>query len=205
MKKLLIFDLDNTLYNEVDYVYSGFKAVARFLSKKCALNDRTIFRELKNHFLKYGRGKNFNHILKKFKIRGVKIKKLVEIYQHHKPKIKLYKGTDKILSFLKKKYTLVLLTNGWPIVQEAKIEALSLSKYFDSCYLAQEKGLNFAKPHPKYFRKILKYYRVGPEEAVMVGDDPKVDGVGAAAVSIKTFLIRMPSDLKKISKFLKAK
>ena len=40
---ILIFDLDDTLYKEKEFVKSGFKAVSRYLHLKFKLNEKKIF------------------------------------------------------------------------------------------------------------------------------------------------------------------
>lgn len=198
MIKLIIFDLDDTLYQEASYVRSGFKAVAKFLSKKYGIAAKKIERSLNYSFVHFGRGKNFDFIMSKYNLKGVSLKKLVDIYQRHRPSICLHPGVEKILQSLRKKFKLVILTNGWIEVQKRKISVLRLERYFDAVFYAQEHGLKFRKPHKKYFLQILKYYGLNPSEVLMVGDDMASDIVGARRLGIKTCHIKERRCLKKI-------
>lgn len=198
MIKLIIFDLDDTLYNEKKYVLSGFKAVAKFLSKEQKISSSSIYGVLVKSFERYGRGKNFDYIIKKFNLKDINPKKLVKVYQSHVPTIRLFPEAKKVLAVLHKNYTLVLLTNGWVEVQKRKVRALKLKIFFDAFFYAQENGLQFRKPHKEYFLKIIKKYHLRPSEVLMVGDELKSDIKGAKELGFNTYHTRNPKDLKKL-------
>ena len=42
--KLIVFDIDDTLYNEIDYVESGYKVVSKYIEKK--YNKKNIYNKL---------------------------------------------------------------------------------------------------------------------------------------------------------------
>ncbi|MBI3631432.1 MAG: HAD-IA family hydrolase [Candidatus Staskawiczbacteria bacterium] len=206
MIRLIIFDLDDTLYHEKQYVLSGFRAVANFLGqKKVGISSDKIYKALAKSFSLEGRGKNFNQIIRQFNIDSKYLKSMIREYREHLPNIFLDSATKKVLEDLHKKNTLVLLTNGWAEVQKNKVTALGLNRYFDSFFYAQEDGLKFCKPHSKFFLKILKHYNVKPEESLMVGDDLVCDIQGAANLDFQTFYIKKLADLKQLKDFLKQK
>lgn len=196
MIKLLVFDLDNTLYPEIEYVRSGFRSVADFLSNKIGVNREEIFADLMESLEKHGRGKNFDYLVTKYD--GVDKEELIRIYRDHLPKIELKAKIKKYLEVLKKKHTLCLLTNGWPDVQKQKVKALGLEKFFDKIFYAQEDGEEFKKPHRKFFDKIIEHYKLNPEEILMIGDDEEADMIGASRVGMQTFWIREIDDIKKL-------
>ncbi len=203
MIKLLIFDLDDTLYSETDYVYSGFRMVAAYLERKFKFSRKNIYADLKSNFNSGGRGKNFDFVLRKYAMANIPIKELVKVYRGHKPDIKLYPGAARILAELGKNYKLCLLTNGWPEVQARKIKALLLEKYFDSVYLAQTQGLCFAKPHKRYFMKILNRYKCRPDQILVIGDEADTDKAGARNLGMHFFMVSDPRDLKRLPVFIK--
>ncbi len=196
MIKLLIFDLDNTLYPEIGYVQSGFWAVAEFLSVKIGVKAEKIFADLMGSFEKHGRGKNFDYLVEKYL--NVKKEELIKIYRGHLPKIELKESTWQCLENLKKNHTICLLTNGWPEVQKQKVKALGLEKIFDKIFYAQEDGEEFKKPHPKAFERIIEYYKFNPEEILMIGDDEEADMMGASRVGMQTFWVKEIDDIKKL-------
>ncbi len=57
MIRLVIFDLDDTLYNERDFVYSGFMEVATYLSNKYGIDKNILFDDMVNILNSRGRGK----------------------------------------------------------------------------------------------------------------------------------------------------
>jgi len=61
MIKAIIFDLDDTLYPEKKFIMSGFRAVAKYLSKKHKLNYNEVFKILKKDFKKRLRKKISTH------------------------------------------------------------------------------------------------------------------------------------------------
>lgn len=203
MIKLLIFDLDDTLYNEKEYVASGFRAVAEFVFLKKELNKDEVFNFLMDSFKSNGRGRNFNELIEKFNLSDMTPELLVGVYREHVPEVALYPGVKELLNNLKNNYVLVLLTNGWVDVQKMKIKALEAENYFDKIFFAQEDGLEFRKPNPKYFLKILSHYRIAPNEALMIGDDHESDIRGAKEVDINTFLVEKPDDLHRLEEYLK--
>ncbi|OGH72381.1 MAG: hypothetical protein A2921_04440 [Candidatus Magasanikbacteria bacterium RIFCSPLOWO2_01_FULL_43_20b] len=198
MIKLVVFDLDDTLYNEKEYVLSGFKAVANFLSKTTNIAPQEIYAALVESFVLHGRGKNFEYFFEKYNLPKVDCDLLVKIYREHTPDIKLFVESELVLEHLKKKFTLAILTNGWEDAQRNKVFALKLGHYFDSIFFAQEKGLEFRKPDPRCFLNILRHYKFKPEEVLMVGDDLFSDIEGADRLGFGAFHIRHQSDLLKL-------
>nr|WP_321496415.1 HAD family hydrolase [uncultured Methanolobus sp.] len=189
MIKVIIFDLDNTLYNEYDYVISGFKAVASFLDKEESIDYCAAYSLLLESFVLNGRGNNFDYLCQKLNIDSDITNKLVDVYRKHCPEIILREDIITFLIDLAKKYTLCLLTNGWVVPQKRKVAALKINEYFDSIIYSQQDGLDFAKPHPKYFEHILELYDIEPEEALMIGDDPIADIQGAQNVGMPCFQV----------------
>jgi|UPI0006500392 putative hydrolase of the HAD superfamily len=190
MTKIIIFDLDNTLYNEREYVISGFKAVAIFLAKEKSLNHYAVYSSLLESFVLNGRGNNFDYLCRKLNIDSCIISKLVDVYREHCPEISLREDIEVFLWKLSKEYKLCLLTNGWLMPQKMKVEALRLERYFDTIFYSQQDGLDFAKPHPKYFTQVLQFYDIEASEALMIGDDPIADIQGAKNLGMPHFQVR---------------
>ncbi len=201
--KLIIFDLDDTLYDEKKYVKSGFKASALFLERKTGIPSARIYKKLLDSFRKFGRGKNFNIVLDHFGISHVAIKDMVRIYQRHTPDIQISKRVRATLRHLEQNYKLCLITNGWPWVQKKKIDSLGLRRIFNLVLYAEENGHRFKKPHKKYFIKAMRHFRVRPHEVLVAGDDPVADGEGAKSVGVAFILIHTPGDIKKVLAYAK--
>lgn len=205
MTKVIIFDLDNTLYNEKKYVISGFKAVALFLAREKSLDYCTVYSSLLESFTINGRGNNFDYLCSKLDIDKHIISRLVEVYREHCPEITLREDIEMFLWELSKEYKLCLLTNGWLLPQKMKVESLKLDRFFDTIFYSQQDGLDFAKPHPKYFLQVLQFYDMEVSEALMIGDDPVADIQGAKNLNMPHFQVSNELDdneKQKIMQFL---
>lgn len=189
MIKLIMFDMDDTLYNEKDYVVSGFQEVAKYLNKKYTVDFYEAYSSLLESFIAKGRGRNFDDIIEKKSLSPKIISDLVKIYREHRPNICLREDVVFFLRKLSEKHKLCLITDGWCEVQKKKVEALGLKEYFDLIIYSQKDGIEYAKPHSKFFLKAMKFFKVPKEKILMVGDDYSKDVVGAERIGIRAILI----------------
>lgn len=97
-------------------------------------------------------------------------------------KTNLFPYTHESLAYLKSKYTLHLITNGFEEVQQTKIDISDLRKYFTEIITSEEAGAK--KPEKKIFEYSLKKTNAKKEESIMIGDDLKVDILGAKSFGI---------------------
>lgn len=104
-------------------------------------------------------------------------------YKHLSPRKKaLFPNVIEVLEYLYKKYTLHIITNGFEEVQEIKIKANELDKYFATITTSEEAGSK--KPEKKIFEFALKKAGAHPNESLMIGDDLEVDIEGASAAGL---------------------
>ena len=90
---------------------------------------------------------------------------------------KLIDGTIDLLEYLKPKYTMHILSNGFREVQYKKIENSKLTQYFDKIILSDDVGIN--KPHIDFFNYALQSTNTNPFETLMIGDSWDADILGA--------------------------
>ena len=107
-------------------------------------------------------------------------------------KVNLFPYTHEILSYLKEKYTLHLITNGFEEVQQVKIDASDLRKYFTEIITSEMAGCK--KPNPRIFEFAMDKAGAIPEESMMIGDDLRVDILGAKGVGIDQVYVNFESD-----------
>jgi putative hydrolase of the HAD superfamily len=185
---VLVFDLDDTLYNEVMFVQSGFRAVAEFLFKTYIIPMEDSY-SLMVEKLKSGRGHIFDDVLLHF---GVFSKKEVEtcihIYRRHRPDIELYTDAVECLQRFVN-YPVYIVTDGNKLVQKNKLVALGLYDKVKFCFITHRYGVKNAKPSPHCFLKICKREKVEPREVIYIGDNPHKDFVGIKALGFKTIRI----------------
>ena len=182
---IIVFDLDEVLYDEKTYVISGFRAVSEFLEKDEAIPKKIIFEYLKRR-LKNGRERIFNDLLDNFRIYSQKnLEKYISVYRTHTPKIKLYSDAKDCLKRLKN-YPLYIVTDGNKMVQKNKIKALNLENHVKKTILTSNYGLRNSKPSTFCFQKICDMEKTSPTNLVYIGDDPHKDFVGLKREGFKT-------------------
>lgn len=188
----IIFDMDDTLYDEVDYCRSGFRAVAGFLAKVPNLKEshcaEEIFDAFWGEFESGNYGQTFNFALDKLGISydSEMISHLVGVYREHVPDIKLPPESREILDMLFPAYRLALLTDGFLPAQRLKVEALGISRDFECIVYTEELGRKFWKPSTKGFKVILKEMGVKAEECVYIGDNASKDFIGPNELGMGT-------------------
>ena len=137
---------------------------------------------------------------------------LSEDYVYWSPRIvKLVPGTMELLEYLKPKYHLHLITNGFQEVQHTKLSGSGMEPYFETLTVSEEVGVK--KPNPEIFHYALKKAGATPEESLMIGDEMAVDIDGARAAGLDqlffnrtnqpvagdcTYKVRNLLDIKKI-------
>lgn len=107
-------------------------------------------------------------------------------------KVNLFPYTHEILSYLKGKYTLHLITNGFEEVQTVKIDASDLRKYFTEIITSEMAGCK--KPNPRIFEFAMNKAEAVAENSMMIGDDLRVDILGAKGVDIDQIYVNYDSE-----------
>jgi len=193
--RCVVFDLDDTLYLERDYVVSGFRAVHRFVAMKYHVPD--FFPTAWRLFLNGVRGHIFDRALAAMGIRADArlISTLVEVYRNHEPDIKLAADAYSCLDQLSGRCQTALITDGEPQMQQKKFQALGLSQWIAIPVFTGSWGTEYSKPHPRAFERVLKKAGVSSEECVYVADNPLKDFVAPRRMGWRTVRIRRPLGL----------
>lgn len=89
----------------------------------------------------------------------------------------VFEGTIEILDYLKSKYKLHIITNGFKEVQQSKLEKSNIAHYFDTVTSSEAVGVK--KPNPKVFNHALKMANITKEYGIMIGDNYEADILGA--------------------------
>jgi putative hydrolase of the HAD superfamily len=108
---------------------------------------------------------------------------LSEDYVYWSPRIvRLVPGTMELLEYLRPKYHLHLITNGFQEVQHTKLSGSGMEPYFETLTVSEEVGVK--KPNPEIFRYALRKACATAEESLVIGDEMAVDIDGARAAGI---------------------
>lgn len=169
--RVVIFDMDDTLYPEKAYVRSGYK--------KIALNNPDVADMEKKLWQAFENGeKAIDHVLQAEGIYSKdKALECLEIYRRQIPEISLYDDAELLIDYLKgKNIRFGMITDGRPEGQWAKIEALGIKDYFEKIIITDELGgVEFRKPNPLAFELMQKHFNVPFNEMVYIGDNPRKD------------------------------
>jgi putative hydrolase of the HAD superfamily len=194
--RAIIFDMDDTLYLERDFVLSGFAAVAAWAEAELGIPQTEGFPQLKTYFEAGVRGDTFNRWLADH---GLKIKpwlgRMIEVYRSHQPHITPLPEAESTLQSLAPKYRLGLITEGYRTVQQAKLEALGLGHYFEEILIGGEDERQDWKPSPRPFEIMLERLGIQSRTAVYVGDNPHKDFLGARRAGMGSIRVRHPLSL----------
>lgn len=179
-----ILDLDNTLYDENQYLRcvflkfwnkrhldnSNFEEIClQTLGDESRLKSKDIFKTFLE-FTPIGYTKQHHN-------------ELFEIYTSINCEIALYEDAKVFLEYLERNdIQVAILTNGPINAQKNKIRNLELSHI--PVFYAREDGIEFEKPHPQAFQKVLEYFSLVPQECCMIGDNPLTDLYGASQIGI---------------------
>jgi len=186
---IIVFDLDDTLYDEITYVRNSFLEVAIYLSENFNISKDSIYLNLIQELEKNGRGKVFDNVLTFYGIYSKsEVKRCLSVYRNNIPKIELF---DKAINCLERlsSYRKYLVTDGNKIVQRKKIESLELNKYFIKTLPTHSFRVSYAKPSTYVFNKILKWEKKKSSQLIYVGDNPKKDFINLKKEGFKTLRV----------------
>ncbi|MDO4499708.1 MAG: HAD-IA family hydrolase [Erysipelotrichaceae bacterium] len=166
--KGVIFDLDDTLYSEKQYIKSGYKKIAEYLGKPEAAEMLWAYFEkgvpaIDVYLTEIG------EINKK--------EACVKIYREQNPDIHLYDSVIELINDLREKHIKIgIITDGRPEGQKAKLKALGLYELVDDVIITDELGgIQFRKPCDIAYRIMCTKWKLPYEEVIYIGDNMKKD------------------------------
>ncbi len=189
--KAVIFDMDDTLYGEKEYVRSGYAEIARLLPQVENAKDKLwdFFEQKKNAI---------DELLVSEGIYSDELKeKCLKVYRFQSPQIHLYSGVSELLLKLRSKnYKIGIITDGRVEGQQAKIKALGLEALADKIIITDALGgIEFRKPNPKAYEMMKEFFNVSYSEMVYTGDNIKKDFIACEALGIKAVYFNNPDGL----------
>lgn len=203
--KTVIFDLDDTLYPEWDYIRSGFRAVERFLlAAGVGCTDlSTNWYQLR----RTGEHKVFDSWLRSgtdaaeivaalFGDSEAALRTLIDVFRGHEPDINAYPGIEEMLNLIRNQpdaeTAVCLVSDGHLSTQRAKWRALGLSRFFDVVVFNDELGRECWKPSPAGLNLVLATLQREASDAVYVADNPLKDFDAAHRAGVYAIRLRLP-------------
>lgn len=174
--ELVVFDLDDTLYPEWQFLHSGIHHII----KKFELNKSMR----STHF--YACQKDWIHFLineNSLTLTDQLVSDMLEEYRSHVPNITLREGALQLLRELKEqRCSIGLITDGRSNTQRNKLSSLGIDKFFDQIVISEELGSE--KPSFENFncfnQSVTKYY---------IGDNPRKDFVAPNQLGWTTIML----------------
>lgn len=196
--RAIVFDLDDTLYPEREFVFSGYRVVAdAFAGRLGAPFD--LVRRMTELFDTPDRGRVFNVILAEAGVAQAQVDALVPemiaTYRSHKPGIHLHPDADAALTRLGGRYRLGLISDGPLEMQNNKIDALDLRDRLDEVILTDRWGRQFWKPHPRAFEEMSRRLGLAAAECLYVADNPAKDFIAPGGLGWSTAFVRRPDGI----------
>lgn len=196
--RAILFDLDNTLFHWDPCDQRGREAAHAALAAERAMTFETFMAmhqevraALRGRLA--GQGANHNRILLFKAIAedalGRSCPRLViTMYQRYWQAffaaMKPHPDAHRVLSQLKQRYKLAMVSNHVAQPQLDKVVRLGFEAYFDAIVISEDVG--FEKPDPRIFHAALARIGAQASEAVMIGDHTRGDIEGAHAAGLRT-------------------
>ncbi len=187
------FDLDDTLWAVGPVIRRAEELFYAWLAASCpritAVHDpeslvthrRAYFAGFpdRTHDLTWLRKRWLAHIFEQFGYHDVDVEAAFRVFWEHRNAVTLFDDAPEAIERLRGRYALGVITNG-----NACVDFIGIGHWFDFVVSSERAG--HSKPAPKIFQAALTHAGVEPRRVVHVGDDPKNDVLGAAAVGMRT-------------------
>ena len=177
--RAIVFDLDDTLYAQVAFKRSGFRAVATRLAQEGIVDAPVAMASMERQLAALGPShpRILDAAMADLGLTGIRVDSLVSVFRDHRPAICPYPGVIDLLTDLQPGFQLGLLTDGLAAVQRGKVGALGLDGCFDAMLFSDE--LNTSKPDPVLFEWFERRFELVGGQLLYVGDNPAKDFTGA--------------------------
>lgn len=176
-KKMVCFDLDDTLYKEIDFLKSGYRKVSELVGKRFGFDAHEVYSCLLSW---YNQGENpFERLNESYGI-NYPIGDYLNVYRYHQPSLLLSQETVATLEAIKNAGCVPgIISDGREITQKQKIDALGLSKWIDSEFVFINEDKKYFKPNHKSFDRFIllcyEKYQNSDLEFYYVGDNTDKD------------------------------
>jgi putative hydrolase of the HAD superfamily len=194
--RAVLFDLDDTLFPERDYVRSGFRAVGEWAEARVGISQALVRADLQSLFDAGFRRDAFQWWLAEKNLPEGLLPEMTIAFRNQEPRISLRQEAKMILDQLQTAgMPMGLVTEGRRAVQQAKIRVLELERWIQVIVILGEEDVENWKPSILPFERALAMLSVSAAEAVYIGDNPKKDFRGGKSLGMRTVRIRYPEGM----------
>ncbi len=194
-RRLVVLDIDDTLYLERDYVRSGFEAVGVWARDELGVDD--LGERAWTAFEAGVRRTIFDDALAGAGVEAADglVPQLVQVYRAHAPTIEMLADARAWLDGLAPHVALAVVTDGPLASQQAKAEALRLTRWADLVVFTESLGPGMGKPHPAAFEQLERELGLSGDRCAYVADNPAKDFVAPHRLGWRTVRVRRPGGL----------
>jgi putative hydrolase of the HAD superfamily len=191
----VVFDVDDTLYLERDYVRSGLLAVDDSVRGRFGVSG--VFAAAWEDFLGGRRGDLIDRALVAVGLRpeAVLVTSLLDCYRTHVPAIGLLPDAAAALRTAQATGSVAVITDGPAASQLGKVKALGLSTWACPVVVTSLCFPGRPKPDPASFAWVQRALGVPAEGCTYVADNPMKDFAGPKALGWHTVRVRRPGSL----------
>lgn len=181
----VLFDLDDTLFEQRQWLDQAWRAVA--VAAASSTDPDELFDELVALAGEgSAKGRIIDRALERVGASSSLVPELVAVFREfHTDNLAPYPGAREGLSCLHLTVRTGLVTDGEPGLQRAKLRSLGLEDMFDVVVFSDELGRDRRKPHPAPFRTAVRQLGLDVDAIVHVGDHPWKDVAGAIGAGIR--------------------
>jgi putative hydrolase of the HAD superfamily len=192
---VVVFDIDDTLYLERDYVRSGFRAVGAWARRSLGVPD--LADRAWAAFETGVRSTIFDAALTGAGVEPTPelIARLVACYREHQPDIALLGDARACLDSAVALGAVAVVTDGPLASQSAKARSLGLATWSQATIFTETLGPGFGKPHARAFELVEERLRVDGSQCTYVADNPAKDFVAPHRRGWTTVRVRRPRGL----------
>ena len=192
--KVVCFDLDDTLYKEVDYLKSAYREISQYAVAHCPVDTDSRRRLSDEGYLQmmtaYQQGDNAFAVLNSWLGLHIPISDYLTLYRNHVPKIVLSDEVKRLLDVLYKEGVILgLVTDGRSVQQRNKLKALGLYFYIDNEDIVISEEFGSEKPALANYTYFMKRYPAC-RDFTYVGDNPKKDFIAPNRLGWQTICLR---------------
>ena len=181
--RIVVFDLDDTLFKEIDFLKSAFHDISEIITKNNGISQDIVYNDLMKF---YGNKENaLECVIKKYDLK-CSLEYLLNFYRTHMPRLIFSKSNTILLNELKLRgIKLCVLTDGRIIQQQNKIKALGISSYFSEIIISEEFGSE--KPNIKNYKHFENKF--GRGHYYYIGDNIKKDFISPNSLNWTTICL----------------
>lgn len=185
-----LFDLDDTLFPEAQFVQQGYAAVSAELERMGAGTAPATLRRLEALHAAGVRGTTLTQICAELGLGDAAVSGMITVYRGSPRQLSLFPGVSELLAQLRARGPVGVVTDGLGAVQRLKVASLGLSDIVDAICYTDDLGREHWKPDAAGFHSIQGQLGVSADGGVYVADNPLKDFLAARRAGLQSVWAR---------------